>query len=110
MSLTNNGLRDWLIQRVTAIVLAGYFSFLLVMACLQAPLEYVAWAQLFHSPAMRIFTVLALLALSAHAWIGLWTVLTDYIKGTALRLFLETVILLMLLSCLIWGITIIWGV
>jgi len=37
----------------------------------------------------KIFTILTLISILVHAWIGLWQVLTDYVKSIALRLSLQ---------------------
>jgi len=108
-SLTNNGLRDWLIQRVSAVVLALYFLFLLGFLLWTPTLDYQTLHGLFHHTAMRITTVIVLLSLITHSWIGLWTVTTDYLKGTIGRLTTQMVILLGLLALFIWGFEILWG-
>ena len=36
----------------------------------------------------QVFTTLTLIAILAHAWVGLWQVLTDYVKCLSLRLLL----------------------
>ena len=57
---------------------------------------------------IRIFTLLAVLSLAAHAWIGLWTVGTDYIKATAVRIAYQSLVILILLALLLWTVQIIW--
>lgn len=59
---------------------------------------------------MRYATLLALLSLIAHAWIGIWTVTTDYIKPLWLRLSMHGLVILALLLYVVWGVHIIWGV
>jgi succinate dehydrogenase / fumarate reductase, membrane anchor subunit len=108
-SLTGNGLRDWLIQRLTAIVLAAYALFLLAYIIICAPLTFDHWHGLFSHGLMRVFTVLALLSVFYHSWIGLWTIFTDYIKCPYLRLTLQTLVVVVLLGYLVWGIDIVWG-
>lgn len=108
-SLTGNGLKDWLIQRVTAIYLALYTVIFLVVWFKSSPWNFVAWTVLFQTPWFQIATALALFALLFHAWIGLWTVTTDYIKNTALRLAIQGLVLFVLLSQLIAGFMMIWG-
>jgi succinate dehydrogenase / fumarate reductase membrane anchor subunit len=78
-NLTRNGLKDWFIQRVSAVILAVYLFFLVGYFIVHPGLDYATWRGLFACRAMRIFSVLALLSLMAHAWIGLWTIFTDYI-------------------------------
>lgn len=97
------GLRDWLAQRVSALILAAYFIYLLCFFFNHQPLTYAAWTALFHPLPFKVFTILALLSLFVHAWIGIWTVLTDYVKITALRLICQVVVIVLLTFYLIWG-------
>ena len=54
--------------------------------------------------------MVALLAVVAHAWIGIWTVLTDYIKPVGVRFFAQSLLIVTCLSLLLWGLVILWGV
>lgn len=108
-SLTGNGLKDWLIQRVTAVYFAGYVLFVFAFLMLHPHMAYYQWQELFSCTCFKIATILALGALSLHAWIGLWTVTTDYIKCTVLRLAVQMGILTWLLAQFIWGLLIVWG-
>lgn len=108
-SLTGNGLKDWVIQRMTAIYLAIYSGLFLVVWFKSSPWSYETWTALFQTPWFQITTALALFALLFHAWIGLWTVTTDYIKHTALRLIAQGLVLFVLLSQLVAGVMMIWG-
>lgn len=108
-SLTGNGLKDWLIQRISSIYLLGYFIFLFSFLLAHPNLNYTDWHLLFHDWKFKIATLLALFFLSLHAWIGIWTVTTDYIKPTGLRLFIQMMVLLGLLSQFIWGLMMMWG-
>ena len=107
-SLTGNGLKDWLIQRVTAVYFAFYAVFLLGFIYFHPHLNYLQWQELFHCSLMQVATVLALVAFSLHAWIGIWTVTTDYLKCTVLRLSAQLLVLLVLLSQFIWTLMILW--
>lgn len=108
-SLTGNGLKDWLIQRVSALYFAAYSLFLLGFIVMHPQLDYVQWHHLFHNPFVKIASLIALLMLSLHAWIGIWTVTTDYLKCTCLRLSIQILVVLLLLSQFVWGIMIVWG-
>lgn len=109
-SYTGNGLRDWLVQRVSAVILGLYLVFLTVFIVAHPQMDYVTWQGLFGQIWVKVFTFLALLSLYAHAWIGIWTVLTDYIKPTWLRVSLTFLVILALLAYLIWGIAIVWSI
>lgn len=109
-SYSGNGVRDWLIQRVSAIILAVYALFLLGFFLFNPYMDYVTWGGLFAHTSMKIFSLLALLALIGHAWIGVWTVLTDYVKPYPLRIIIQVLVIVALLTYLIWGVDILWSI
>lgn len=109
-SYSGSGLRDWLLQRVTAVVLAVYTLFMLGYIVSHHHIDYTAWRHFFAYRDVKVFTLLALLSLAVHAWIGIWTVLTDYVKVTFIRVSLEIIVALGLLIYLFWGIDILWSV
>ena len=76
-SFSRTGLSDWLIQRVTSLVLLSYFIFIAYQ--LLGSVDYTSWRTLFDQTWMKVFTLMAALSLAAHAWIGLWSVFTDYL-------------------------------
>lgn len=108
-SLTGNGLKDWLIQRVTAVYFAAYIIFLFAFFLSHTDLNFEQWHELFSNILFQIATTIALFALSLHAWIGIWTVTTDYMKCTVIRLSVQLFVVLWLLSQFIWGLMIVWG-
>lgn len=108
-SLTGNGLKDWLIQRATAVYFAVYSLFVLAFLLAHPELTFTQWHDLLTCTLFRIATVLALFALLLHAWVGIWTVTTDYMKCTIVRLSVQMLVALWLLSQLIWGLMIVWG-
>lgn len=108
-SLGRNGLYDWLIQRFTAVVLAAYTLFLLGYLVLNPDLTYTQWSGLFDCTPMRIFSLLALFSIGAHAWVGLWTISTDYMKGTGVRVIFQAVCGVVMFAYVVWGIQILWG-
>lgn len=65
-SLGRNGLYDWLVQRISAVVLLVWFVYVGCYAALHEPLTYVQWQGLFTQTWMRIFTLIALLSLCAR--------------------------------------------
>ncbi len=108
-SLTGNGLKDWLVQRTTAIYFAAYCLCLLVFVGLHPQLNYSEWSSLFHRVDVKIATLIALGAFAFHTWIGIWTVTTDYINCTVIRLSVQMLVVLFLLFQFVWGFTIVWG-
>jgi succinate dehydrogenase / fumarate reductase membrane anchor subunit len=108
-SLTGNGLKDWLIQRVSAVYLLGYLCVILGYVGMHRPLDYLQWSQLFHCSCFKIATILALLMFVLHAWIGIWTVTTDYLRHMYVRVVIQVLVALFLSAQFIWGIMIVWG-
>ena len=72
-------------------------------------LDYATWKAFNKLLSVRLLTSLVLLSLVLHAWIGIWTVTTDYLQRIGMRLFVQVVVALALIVYLIWGVTILWG-
>lgn len=108
-SWSRHGLRDFILQRVSAVIIAIYTIMLVVYCLLHTQVQYDDWQALFACNWMRIFSVLTLLSIVIHAWIGMWTISTDYLKCTVLRGGLQAVVALVLFVCLVWGIMILWS-
>ena len=108
-SLTGNGLKDWLIQRITAVYFAIYVWSFIAYLCVHPAHTYEDWYNLLHMPVVQITTIIALFLISLHVWIGLWTVVTDYIKCTVMRLSMQFFIAIFLLGQFIWGFMLLWG-
>jgi succinate dehydrogenase / fumarate reductase membrane anchor subunit len=113
-SFSRSGLSDWLIQRVTSLVLLSYF--VVIAYQLLGSVDYTSWRMLFDQTWMKVFTLMAALSLAAHSWIGLWSVLTDYLtermlgpKGNVIRLISQLGVSLALVGYVIWVIVIIWS-
>ena len=116
-SLGKNGLYDWVIQRATAVVLGVYFLCLMGVLIATPDLTYDQWQAYMSSTYMRIFTLIALISMAAHAWVGLWTISTDYLTerqlgaaGTVLRIAFQAVCALATMVYVVWGIQILWGI
>jgi succinate dehydrogenase / fumarate reductase membrane anchor subunit len=102
------GLRDWLAQRVTAVVMLVYT--LVIMAAIMggAVSSHAAWRGFMAHGLIRILTFLFILSLSYHAWIGIRDIWMDYIKPTGIRITMHVLTLLALIGCAGWAIQIIW--
>ncbi|MBI1175360.1 MAG: succinate dehydrogenase, hydrophobic membrane anchor protein [Sideroxydans sp.] len=103
------GLRDWLIQRISAVVMVLYMLFIVGYALLQPHLDYDSWTRMFSSNVLRSFTLLFLLALYYHAWIGVRDIVMDYVKPAGVRLVIHVLVILALLLYAIWSVQILWG-
>ena len=102
------GFRDWLAQRVTAVLMA-LFTVVLVAQLLFGPkLGYVRWAAIFSSQWMKVLTFIVIISLLYHAWIGMRDVWMDYVKPVGVKLVLQTITLAWLVGCAGWAVQVLW--
>ena len=110
MSQSKRGLYDWMVQRVTAVYLILYFIPLLYLLLTSDASSYFIWKGLFQHVWMKVATIVALFAISFHAWVGLWTVFTDYVKCSKVRLSLQALVIFGLVVYVIWGVLAVWSI
>ena len=103
------GLRDWLIQRVSAVFMIFYVVLLTMVLFMSSPQDYDAWKAIFSHQWMRITTFLFLACLFWHAWIGVRNILMDYVHATSIRLTLHILVIFSLLFYLVWSVDILWS-
>jgi succinate dehydrogenase / fumarate reductase membrane anchor subunit len=103
------GLRDWIVQRVTAAVMAVYTVFMAGCLLLNNHVGYEGWRQVFAGQAVKTFTLLFLLSLFYHAWIGVRDIVMDYVKPASIRLAIHVLVILALVLYIIWSVQILWG-
>ena len=115
-SLGRSGLYDWIIQRLSALVLGAYTLCILGSLLTHPDMDFQQWQSIFATTPMRIFSLLTLLSLCAHGWIGMWTISTDYLtaellgrKALWLRILFQIGCVLLVFVYLVWGIQIFWG-
>jgi len=108
-SFGRSGLYDWMVQRVSAVVLSLYTIFIVGYLVLNPELTYDQWSGLFETTWMRIFSLLTFLSIGVHSWIGLWSISTDYIKATGVRFFFQALCGLTMFVYVVWGVQALWG-
>jgi succinate dehydrogenase / fumarate reductase membrane anchor subunit len=104
------GLGDWLLQRITAGVMALYTLVALACALLYPVHNHADLRAMFSVTSFRLLTMLFAVALLYHAWVGMRDILMDYLRATAIRLVAQTAVGLLLVFYLIWTASILWGV
>ena len=120
LSLGRSGLSDFVIQRVSAVIMASYVLVLFWFFAANE-MSHQVLANFFLSTPMQIFSTLTILAILAHAWVGLWTIGTDYIRSahlefipglanfsTAIRFLYQVACLLIMFVYLVWAMKLIW--
>ena len=103
------GTRDWLAQRVTAVVM-GVYTILLAALLISLPqLDYAHWTALWGLSSVRYATFLFVLSVLVHAWIGVRNIFMDYVKHAGVRLVLDVLVILTLIAYGAWSVQILWG-
>lgn len=109
------GTLDFIVQRITAVIMIIYTLVFLLGVLFTSELNYEGWRNLFNFklfgalPAGQILVSLFFLSLAWHAWIGVRDIWMDYIKSTGLRMALQTVTVLWLVACIVYFTQIIWS-
>ncbi|EPD6684938.1 succinate dehydrogenase membrane anchor subunit [Cronobacter sakazakii] len=109
-ALGRNGVHDFILVRATSIVMTLYIIYMIGFFAMNGDLTYEVWTGFFSSTFTKVFTLLTLISILVHTWIGMWQVLTDYVKHLALRLFLQFAIVVALVVYVIYGFVVVWGV
>jgi succinate dehydrogenase / fumarate reductase membrane anchor subunit len=104
------GLRDWLAQRVTGVLMALFTIIVLGQLMLSSgPIGYDKWAGIFSSQWMKVLTFSVILALLYHVWIGMRDIWMDYVTSAVwLRLVLQVATIVWLIGCAGWAIQVLW--
>ena len=105
-----SGVADWVVQRFSALILAAYTVVMVTwLAVNGSDLTFAQWQGFMGQTWVRIFTLLTVLAFAGHAWIGLWTVATDYMRKGGVRVAFLGGVAISLFVYVVWGISILWG-
>jgi len=102
------GLFDWLMQRITGLVIALYVLWLLFLL-LTGSLNLGAWQELSAHTSFKLVTFLTLVSVFLHAWVGMRDIIMDYVRAAAVRLVLEVLVAAALVVYTGWAIQILWG-
>ncbi|MBJ7263513.1 MAG: succinate dehydrogenase, hydrophobic membrane anchor protein [Burkholderiaceae bacterium] len=109
------GVKDFIAQRITAVILAVYTIVLLVGVLAMPAFTFENWQALFTFtvfalPLGQILATLAFVSLAWHAWIGVRDIWMDYVKPVGLRLTLHVLTILWLVGSLAYFAQILWSI
>ena len=108
-AVAHYGWRDWLLQRVTAVIMLVYTLLFLAVLVGMETRDFDRWRALWSMGVMRYATILFVFSVLLHAWVGVRNIFMDYIKDTGLRLVLYVVVILALVGHGVWAWQILWG-
>lgn len=102
------GLKDWLAQRITGVVMI-VFTLVVTVALLQgAATSYESWRAFMAAGLMRFLTFVFIVSLCWHAWVGVRDIWMDYVQPAGIKLALHVLTLLALIGYAGWAAQIIW--
>ena len=114
--LAKSGVTQFIMQRVSAVLIGLYVLCVIGFFSISGDMDYFLLRNYFSSLGMQIFSSLTVLAIMIHAWIGLWTIATDYLREHYLGRFAKKIRLLfqgasIFVLCLfgIWGLCLVWS-
>lgn len=102
------GLKDWLAQRITGVIMAVFTLIIFAAMLGGATASREAWQAFMANGLIRFLSFLFIISLCWHAWVGVRDIWMDYLNSAALRLFLHVMTLLALVGYAGWAIQIIW--
>ena len=103
------GLRDWLAQRVTAVLMALFTVIVFAQILLsKGPMGYDKWAGIFSPQWMKTLTFCVIIAMLYHAWVGMRNVWMDYVQPAGTRLLLQVFTIVWLIGCAGWAVQVLW--
>ena len=109
-SLKRDGVQDWVTLRLTALIITAFTVFMSWYFISTPTITYEAWRELFAGAGMKVFTFATLVSIMLHVRIGLWQVLTDYIKPVGLRGTLQWVLNIIAFAYAAYGLFVLLGV
>jgi len=103
------GTRDWIAQRGTALLMAIFTVVLLAQVIFsRGPLGYDQWSAIFSAQWMKVLTLVTIVALGYHAWVGTRDILMDYVKPVVVRLILQMFSIFWLVGCVGYMVQALW--
>lgn len=102
------GLGDWLVQRISAGLMALFTLIVIVQVLLPGEMGYDKWAAIFSAQWMKVLTFVVILGLAYHTWVGVRDIWMDYVKHIGMRLLAMILTMIWLLGCAGWAIQVLW--
>ena len=97
------GLRPWIIQRISAVFIAVFFLYISFVLLTNNPVNVDDWAGWVATPLNNILLGLFLVAVLWHAWVGIRDIVLDYVPNVVVRLIVLTTIGCVLIGSGLWG-------
>ncbi len=105
MSAGLSGFRAWILQRITAVLIAVGFLVAMVVLWMH-DWTYAEWRAFVRTPLVTVSVLILYGAVLLHAWIGVRDIVIDYVHPLMARLVVLAVVGTVLVGLAIWAGTI----
>lgn len=109
-TLKRDGVQDFVSLRTTAAIITAFTVFMAWFFITTPQITFEIWSGLFSHLGMKVFTLATLVAIMIHVRIGLWQVLTDYVKPHGIRAGLQYVLNIIAFVYVAVGLFVLWSV
>jgi len=96
------GLRPWVIQRVSAVYLVFFILYAVYSLFSADSLAYLPWKAWLYNPINTTLVGIFVIALLFHAWIGVRDVVLDYVHNIMLRISILALLIGVLIGSGLW--------
>lgn len=104
------GLRAWLLQRITAVYVAGFTLFLAFHFLTTPPVSYAEWREWMARPEIGAAFAVFVASLLIHVWVGMRDVFMDYVHPAGARIVALSVLGFTLAALGFWALGILLSV
>lgn len=97
------GLRPWVIQRVSAVYISLFLLYLVYSGLTATTVDYEAWRAWLFRPLNSVGVGLFIIATLFHAWIGVRDIVLDYVHNIMLRILVLALVVGVLAGSGLWA-------
>ncbi|MCB1876127.1 MAG: succinate dehydrogenase, hydrophobic membrane anchor protein [Chromatiales bacterium] len=106
--MMGSGITPWLLQRLSSVYLGLYGSCIAICWMGRPAPDHAAWTAWVGQPWVSLGMGLFVLALLLHLWVGLRSLLMDWVTRTAVRAALNGLLLIGLTGVGLWALRTLW--
>jgi len=96
------GLRPWVIQRVSAVYIVLFIIYAIACFFTADVIAYAAWKDWLYNPFNTTVVGIFVIAMLFHAWIGMRDVVLDYVHNIMLRIFTLALLVGAIIGSALW--------
>lgn len=108
------GTRDFIVQRMTALIMAIYTLILVFYTVFVPDLNFESWRAVFVFkvgvlPVGQTLATVVFVSIAWHAWVGVRDIWMDYARSDGLRMILQTLTAMWLVAAIVFFAQILWS-